>query len=333
MTAKQIIDKIKSGQIDPLYILHGEESYYIDLVTDYIEDNVLDGGAKAFNQMVLYGKDCDSKAVMDEARQYPMMAERRVVIIKEAQDMKSIGDLANYIKKPVPHTVLVISHKHKKIDKRTAFGKSIALAPIVLESNPLYDNQVPAWIKEYAQQIGLKVDMRVCSLMSDFLGSDLQKIANEMDKLLLNVGSKTQVTIEDVQDQIGVSKEYNVFELQNALGVKDVVKCQTIINYFKENEKNAPIQAVTASLFGYFMKVYMATQNLTSSDQELQRLLGIPSPYFVKDYRAAAKNYKAEDLHRILLKLSETDLKSKGVMHRSGEDAPLFQDLIQSILG
>ena len=331
MTHEDIIKDIKQGKFHPVYFLHGDEPYFIDVVSDYIEKNVLTEGEKAFNQVVVYGKDTEFKTIIDEARQFPMMSSYRVIILKEAQDMKSIGDLADYIKKPVPHTVLVISHKHKKIDKRTAFGKSIALAPIVLESNPLYDNQVPAWIKDYAQQINLRMDMRVCSLMSDFFGSDLQKIANEMDKLLLNIGSKSQVTIEDVQDQIGVSKEYNVFELQNALGLKDIIKSQTIINYFKENEKNAPIQAITASLFGYFMKVYMATQNLTSSDQELQRLLGIPSPYFVKDYRVAAKNFKAEDLQRILLKLSETDLKSKGVMHRSGEDAPLFQDLLNCI--
>jgi DNA polymerase III subunit delta len=332
LSASQLINEIKSGKIHPVYILHGEEPYYIDMVADYIEANLLDDMSKAFNQIIAYGKEIDAKAIVDEAKQYPMMSERRLIIVKEAQELKTLPDLADYIAKPVPHTVLVLCHKHKKLDKRTTFGKSADKLPGTFESKPLYDNQLPGWIGEYAKSIGLKLDVKLAHTLADYLGNDLHKISNELDKLLLNIGQLTPVTSEDIQDQIGISKEFNVFEYQNAIGIRDKTKIFHITNYFIENPKNAPIQVVVSNLYSYFTKLMIAIQHGSQNDQDLARLLGLGNAYFIKDYRSAARNFSLEGVKSILVYLSEIDLKSKGVMNRDASDEGLYRDLNHFIL-
>jgi len=333
LSAKDIISDLKKGKIAPVYILHGEEPFYIDQVSDWIEDHLLDEASRAFNQIVLYGKEADARLVIDEARQYPMMSQRRLIIIKEAADMKTINDLTDYIKKPVPHSTVVLCHKYKKIDKRTSFGKAADGAGIVvLESKKMYDNQLPNWVMERSRELNLQVDDKIANLLAEYLGNDLNKIDNELSKIKLNVGENKKVTVEEVQELVGMSKEYNVFELQSALAQKDIYKSWMMANYFAENPKAIPIQMAVSSLYGYFLKVLIAVQSKGGSDMEMQKALGLSSPFFVKEYRMAAGNFNEDHVRAILIKLKEIDLKSKGVMNRHSEDGPLYKDLVRFVL-
>ena len=327
MTAQAIISDIKKGQVAPVYILHGEEPYYIDLISDYIEHHLLDDSQKAFNQTVIYGKDADSKYVVDEARQYPMMSERRLIIVKEAQDLKNLNDLSVYIQKPVPHTVLVLCHKHKKIDKRSSLGKLLDKTNLVFESKPFYDNQLPNFITEYARHLNLQLDAVSTQLIADYLGNDLKKIANELDKLLINMGPGKKVTPDHIQDLIGISKEYNIFEYQNAIGSKDQNKTYHITNYFIDNPKSAPMPLIVTNLYSFFSKLLIAAQNHNKSDQELASLMGLNNAYFLKDYKIGVRNYSVSKILEILVYLSEVDLKSKGVNNRHSNDEGLYRDL------
>lgn len=332
MTAQDIIEGIKKGDIALVYLLHGEEAFYIDQVSDYIEEHLLDEGAKAFNQVVLYGREADARSIIDEARQYPMMSHRRLIILKEAADMKGINDLADYLKKPVPHSTLVICHKYKKIDKRTAFGKAATGKDIInLETKKLYDNQLPSWVSSRARETGLKLDDKGAQLLAEFLGNDLSKINNELEKIKLNVGTKVATT-DDIQNLVGISKEYNIFELQSALASKDHYKCWLIAHHMGENPKSNPIQMSVSSLYTYFTKVLISCQKSGASDGELQKELGLSSPFFLKEYRMAVRNFGEEKVRSILVKLMEIDLKSKGVMNRHAEDGPLYKELVRFVL-
>jgi DNA polymerase-3 subunit delta len=327
MTAQTIISEIKKGQVASLYILHGEEPYYIDLISDYIEHHLLDESEKAFNQTVIYGKDVDSKYIIDEARQFPMMSTRRLIIVKEAQDLKNFNDLSGYIQKPVPHSVLVLCHKHKKIDKRSALGKMLDKVNVVFESKPFYDNQLPNFIAEYARHLNLQIDPVSTQMIADYLGNDLKKIANELDKLLINLGTGKKVTVDHIQDLIGISKEYNIFEFQNAIGAKDLNKTYLITNYFIDNPKSAPMPLIVSNLFSFFSKLLIMAQNINKSDQELASLMGLNNAYFLKDYKIAVRNYSVTKILQILVFLSEIDLKSKGVNNRHSNDDGLYRDL------
>lgn len=332
MKVQEILRELESRKVRPVYLFHGEEAYYIDILTSWFEKNFLDEASKAFNQIVVYGKDADARMIMDEARQYPMMGSHRLVVVKEAQDMKSLPDLADYISNPAPHSVVVISHKYKKVDQRTKFAKSFDKHGLNFESKKLYDNQLPDWIKVYLTSKGLKIGTGESTLLAEYLGNDLSKISNELDKLILNLGSNATITANEIQEHVGISKEFNIFELQNALGLRDIHKSNLIVDYFAANTKTNPIQVVTTALYSYFVKVGMASQNQMNADGELQKILGLPSPYFVKDYRSAAKNYPVSKIRDIILQLRLTDLKSKGVLNRSVDEGGLMKELIYHIL-
>ena len=333
MTVDAIIKDISNKKLAPVYFFYGKESYYIDKLTQYCEQHILDETGKSFNQSVMYGKDVDAKRIMDELAQFPMMSTHRVIILKEAQDMKTIGDLLPIIEKPIPHGVLVISYKAEKVDKRSKFGKIITSQSITFESKPLYDNQLPAWIKDYASSIQLKIDIQVAQVLAEYLGNDLQKIANEVDKLKLNANAtSSQITMEHIQEQIGISKEFNVFELQKSLGEKDLMKCNIIVRYFANNPKASPIQMTVASLFNYFVKILIAQQNFSKSDGELMKILGVGSPFFIKEYKLAARNFTAQKLRSIIEHLRIVDLQSKGVGNKNLDDGALLTELVWDIL-
>ncbi len=331
MSYKAILNDLEAGKLANIYLFYGAEPYYIDKLTNYCEKNILEEGLKAFNQVTLYGKEADARRIIDELSQFPMMSPKRVVILKEAQDMKTFGDLLPIIEKPIPHGILVISYKNPKIDKRTKLGKIILQKSVVLESKTLYDNQVGAWIKEYAGEIGVKIDFESINLLVEYLGTDLQKISNEIDKLKLSANGQP-VTLDQIQDQIGISKEFNVFELQKALSEKNVVKANMIVQYFAQNQKSNPIQMTIASLFGYFMKVYITLQNGSQPDNVLMRSLGLGSPFFVKEYRMAARNYNIAKVRSVINMIKEVDLKAKGVGNRSLDSGALLTDLVFHIL-
>lgn len=331
MTHEQILLDLKAGKYKNIYLLHGDEPYFIDTIVAWMEHHILSEDAQAFNQTVVYGKDVDYKTIIDEARQYPLMSDKRVIIVKEAQEMKTLKDLSDYAKRPVPHTILILVHKHKTFDKRLALAKALS-DQLVFESKKMYDNQLPAWILGYARSIQLGIDDKMAQILADYLGNDLSKIANELDKLALSQGRGVKISLEVIQDQIGISKEFNVFELQKALGEKNKAKSFLIGKYFADNPKEIPIQVTVINLFGYFQKALIAAQYQSEGDAVLQKKLGLTTSYYVKDYRAVARNYPVSKIRSILMRIRTTDVESKGVNNKSKDDGQLLTELIYFIL-
>jgi len=337
MTAEDILKDLKNRKFKPLYLLHGEEPYYIDLVGNYVEHQLLSDADKGFNQTVLYGKDTEIMTVLGAAKRYPMMADYQVVLVKEAQDMKwgkddddkkSINPLLNYLENPLPSTILVFCYKYGKFDKRKKTYKAIEKNGLIFESTSLYDNKIPGWIESFVSDKGYKISQQATYMLSEYLGNDLSKIANELEKLMLNVSAGQEITLELVQNNIGISKEYNVFELQTALGKKDVFKVNQIVNYFEANPKANPIVLVLGNLNNFFSKVLAF--HYIKDRSNIARELGV-SPYFVKDYEQAARSYDYGKTMRIISYLREYDLKSKGV-DSNAEDGALLKELMFKIL-
>ncbi|SDD69624.1 DNA polymerase III, delta subunit [Mucilaginibacter pineti] len=339
MAAPDIIKDLKNKKYKPLYLLHGEEPYFIDLVSNYIEHNLLSDAEKGFNQTVVYGKDTEIMAVLNAAKRYPMMSDYQVVMVKEAQDMKwgkdddnkkSIDPLLSYLENPLPSTILVFCYKYGKFDKRKKTYKAIDKNGLIFESAPLYDSKVPAWIEGYISDKGYKINGQASAMLSEYLGNDLSKIANELEKLMLNVAAGQEITLKHIHDNIGISKEYNVFELQAALGKKDAYKVNQIINYFEANPKANPIVLVLGNLNNFFSKVLAYHYVKDKSQQNLARELGV-NPYFVKDYELAGRSYNYPKTMQIISYLREYDLKSKGV-DSNAPHGELMKELMFKIL-
>src|SRR5476651_117223 len=299
MTAPEILKDIKNRKYKPIYLLHGDEPYFIDQVSNYVEHHLLPDAEKGFNQTVLYGKDTDVMTVLNASKRYPMMADYQVVLVKEAQEMKwgsesddkkSINPLLSYLENPLPSTILVFCYKYGKFDKRKKTYKAIEKNGLIFESAPLYDSKIPAWIEGFISDKGYKINQQASAMLSEYLGNDLSKIANELEKLMLNIAAGQEIILKLVQDNIGISKEYNVFELQTALGKKDVLKVNQIINYFEANPKANPIVVVLGTLNNYFTKVLRYHYAADKSPQGLARELGV-SPFFIKDYEQAARTF------------------------------------------
>ncbi len=334
ISAEQILANLKHGEYHPVYLLHGTESYFIDQISDHIEENALNDMEKAFNQLILYGRDTDYQAVIDNARRYPVGAPRQVIIIKEAQDMKTLAELTAYVEQPAPMTVLVICHKHKSLSMATRLGKALKAKAVVFESKPLYDNQVPAWIQQYLKSKKLTVQQEIAGLIGDYLGTDLSKIANELDKLALNLPAKSEVSRQDIETHIGISKDFSIFELQNAIGERNTVKVNRIVHYFEANPKKNPIQMVIGTLYGFFSKIYMMHFLRNTPENELINALGLRSAYFLKDYRLAARNFPLEKTEKAIGILKTYDLRSKGVEFNSTgkPENELLREMVWRIL-
>lgn len=328
---QKILADLKQGNYQPVYFLHGDEPYFIDQISNYIESKILQEHERAFNQMVLYGKDVKAEQVIDACRQFPMMASHRVVVLKEAQEMRDIKLLESYVEQPSSSTILCLCYKHKKLDLRSKFGKIVKAKAVMFQSKKLYDNQVAAYVGKMVAARKRKIDAPAAALIAEYIGADLSTLHNELEKLFVQVQEGTTITASQVQSQIGISKEYNVFELQTALGKRDYLKVFRIAKYFQANpKKNNPI-AITGSLFRYFTGVYIAAQYTRASDQDLARKLAV-NPYFVKDYRVAAKNYSIDRLENIFHVLKTYDLKSKGVGNKSFMENTLLVEMLVKIL-
>ncbi len=348
----QILLDLKRKIFKPVYFLSGEEAYYIDVISDYIENNVLENSDKEFNQTVVYGKDADLVSILGLAKQFPMMSEHNVVIVKEAQNIKELNKSAasddggggsknesnnatqqflNYITNPQPSTILVFCFKYKTIDKRSAIAKALQKNAVFLETKKLYDNQVPEWINEYVKEKKYTIGPKATLLMAEFLGNDLSKISNEIDKLLISLPEGKEVTADLIQDNIGISKDYNVFELQDALAKKDVLKANRIINHFAANEKDNPAPLVLISLYGYFSKILKYHFLQDKSKFAAAQALGV-NPFFVDGYAKAALNYNSSKLKLIFSYLKEIDLKSKGVDNSGVTYGELLKELVFKIL-
>ncbi|MCB0556863.1 MAG: DNA polymerase III subunit delta [Phaeodactylibacter sp.] len=334
MELNQILKELKAGQYHPIYFLHGEEPYFIDVVSDYIEDKVLGEAEKAFNQTIFYGKEVDHLAVLDTARRYPMMAQRQVVLIKEAQEMRSLADLLGYVEKPMETTLLVICHKHKKFNFNSKFGKALKQQAVVFESKSLYDNQVPDWIHAYLKGKKLAITPKAAELIAEYLGSALAKVANELDKLAINLPAGTEVTEKHVEAHIGISKDYNIFELQKALSQRDILQANRIVNYFADNPKKNPLPVLIGSLYSYFSKVYQFHFAKNLPEKELLTTLQLRSNFFLREYRTAARNFPPAKAEQAITLLKEYDLKSKGVGYNSTgkPEGELMKELVWRLL-
>ncbi|WP_372751196.1 DNA polymerase III subunit delta [Labilibaculum sp.] len=332
MTFEDILKSLKKKEYAPIYFLMGEESFFIDKITDYIIDNALQESERDFNQSILYGKDTDIGSIVTTARRFPMMSERQLVVVREAQNIKNIDQLLPYILNPLRSTILVINYKYKSLDKRKNFTKELAKNAVLFESKKIYENQIPDWIKAYTQKLGYQIESKACFLLAEFLGNNLSKITNALDKLTINLSDTKKISPLDIEKNIGISKDFNNFELQNALGKKDVFKANQIINYFATNQKNNPMVVTIALLHSYFSKVlkYYFIKN-KMNDKTIASALQI-NPFFVKDYKLAAKNYNPKKLVSIVSLLREYDLKSKGFGDVSTKHGDLLKELIFKIL-
>ncbi|WP_092470740.1 DNA polymerase III subunit delta [Winogradskyella thalassocola] len=331
---KKLVAAIQKGDLKPIYFLMGEEAYYIDKISDYIEDNVLDETEKGFNQMVLYGRDVTIDDIVSNAKRYPMMAERQVVIVKEAQDLsRTIEQLAQYAANSQPSTVLVINYKYKKIDKRKALYKAINKhGGIVFESKKMYENQVADWIRRVLAGQNYNISPKAAQMLVEFLGTNLSKIDNELNKLKIVLPEGTQITPDHIEQNIGISKDFNNFELRKAVGERNVLKAHQIAKYFAENPKDNPIVVSVALLFGFFSQLLHLHGMSDRNPRSVASALKV-NPYFVNEYLDAARNYPMKKVSYIIGLLRETDVKSKGVGANAIPQGDLLKELLVKILG
>jgi DNA polymerase III subunit delta len=332
VTFEEIMSDLKNRIYKPVYFLAGEEPYYIDLITNYIEENVLPEAEKDFNYMVLYGEDTSIPVIIETSRRFPMMSNHQVIIVKEAQTLKKIDDLAFYIEKPLLSTILVFNYKYKVLDKRTKLYKLIVNNAVYFESNRLRDYQVPPWIERYLMLKGIKTEPNASAMLTEYLGTDLHKIVNELDKLLINLpAGRPVITTGLIEKNIGISKDYNNFELQKAVGEKNILKANMIVHYFAGNSRDNPITLTISSLFSYFTKVLTYHYLTDKSKNNVASVLKI-NPFFVKDYETTAAKYSVKKTVEIIGLLRTYDMKSKGFGDLSSTPGDLLKELVYKIL-
>ncbi|MEM9648982.1 MAG: DNA polymerase III subunit delta [Bacteroidota bacterium] len=329
---KEIVTNIKQGNPSPIYFLMGEEPYYIDKISQYVAENVLTEDEKGFNQMVLYGKDTSVDDIVGNAKRFPMMAQHQVVIVKEAQHLsRTIENLTSYAEQPQPTTILVICYKYKKLDKRKKLYKTIQKNGVLFESKKLYENQVSEWIRRTLSGKKYKITPKASQMLVEFLGTDLSKISNELDKLSLVVPKGEEITPELIEQHIGISKDYNNFELKKAIGERNVGKATRIVDYFAQNPKDNPF-VVTVTLLNTFFTQLLQYHGLKDhSPGNVAKVLGV-SPYFVNEYTVAAKNYPMKKVSHIISSLRTLDLKGKGVGANNMAQRELLKELLTEIV-
>ena len=332
VTYEEIISDLKNRIFKPVYFLAGEEPYFIDLITEYIQEKVLPEAEKAFNQIVLYGDDTNIAAIIDTARRFPMMASHQVLIIKEAQSLKKLDDLIIYLEKPLLSTILVFSYKYNTIDKRTKLYKTLESHGIYFESARIRDYLIPAWIERYLMLKGIKTDPSASAMLTEYLGTDLHKIVNELDKLIITLPpGKPFITTALIEKNIGISKDYNNFELQKAIGEKNILKANMIVQYFANNPKDNPITLSIASLFGFFSKLLTFHYLTDKSKNNVAAVLKV-NPFFVKEYENSASKYNVSKTVQIISLLRTYDMKSKGYSDPGTDPGDLLKELVFRIL-
>ena len=332
MTFEEIFKQLNEKIYRPIYFLMGEEPYFIDRITEHIAANVLTEEEKTFNQMILYGKDTDIPTVINTAKRFPMMASRQVVIVREAQNLYRIEDLIHYVENPLESTLLVINYKYKKLDKRKKLFKALEKNSILFESKRLYDDKIPPWINSYLRSRGKKIEPKAAIILTEYLGNDLGKIANELEKLIIVLKAEQDtITSADIERNIGISKDYNNFELNNALAQRNVLKANRIVQYFGANQKNHPIILTITSVYQFFSKVLKYHFLADKSSRNVASALGI-QPFFVREYETAARNYTTAKTVRVISLLREYELKSKGFGNVSAVPGELLKELIYKII-
>lgn len=329
---RQIVEDIKSKNTKPIYFLMGEEAYYIDLISDYIEHNILTEEEKGFNQMVLYGRDVTIEDIVGMAKRFPMMSEKQVIIIKEAQDLsRTIENLLSYAEDPQPSTILVICYKYKTLDKRKKLAKVVASTGCLFESKRLYDNQVHEWVISTLQEKGYQIEPKAAHMLVEYLGTNLSKIINELDKLTLVLEKGVRITATDVEQNIGISKDFNNFELRKAIGEKEFVKANQIVNYFSQNPKSNPLVMTISLLNSFFTQLLMYHGLKDKGKINVSKALKI-NPYFVNEYQSAARNYPMRKVAEVIARLRDADMKSKGVGAYNLSHGDLLKELLFKIM-
>ncbi len=331
MSVEKIISDWKKKVFQPVYWLEGEEDFFINKAVNFAEHHILPESEASFNLTIFYGKDANWADIINACRRYPMFAERQVVLLKEAQQMRDVEKLESYIENPLASTVFVVSYKEKKLDARKKFAKLVKEKGVLLTTKKIYDKELPEWTQQLIQSKGLTINPRALALLVDHIGNDLTRIENEIDKLSVNLGNRTVISEDDIEQYIGVSKDYNVFELQSALAAKDLARAITIVQYFEANPKAAPIQLVLPSLYSFFSKVFMVFGANTSDEKTIATSIGV-NPYFIKDYVQAAKLYTYPGVENVLLLLHAYNLKSVGVGNAGTEDASLLKEMLVKMM-
>lgn len=331
MSAEKIISDWKKGLFKPVYWLEGDEPYFIDQVVNYAEHHILSESEVGFNLTVFYGRDADWTAIVNACRRYPMFSERQVVLLKEAQQMRDVEKLEAYIDSPQPSTIFVVSYKEKKVDARTKFAKVLKQKGEMFTTKKMYDNQLPDWVSQMVQKHQLAITQRALLLLVDHIGNDLSRLQNEVEKIAVNLNGRKEITEEDIETFVGISKEFNVFELQDAVVKKDLPKAIRIIKYFEANPKAAPIQMILPALYNFFSKVFMVFALPSKDERSIAAALGI-NPFFAKDYATAARNYDFRSTEKVLLLLHKYNLRSIGIDDAGTEDADLMKELLVKIM-
>jgi DNA polymerase-3 subunit delta len=331
MSIERIISDWKKKIFKPIYWLEGEEDFFIDKVMDFAEHHILAESETSFNLTVFYGRDANWADVVNACCRYPMFAERQVVLLKEAQHMRDIDKLESYVEKPLSSTVFVVAYKEKKVDGRTKLAKMLREKGEMVTTKKMYDNQLPEWTSELIQSKGFSISQKALFILVDHIGNDLSRIDNEVNKVLVNLGMRKNINEDDIEKYVGISKEYNPFELQDALAKKDITKAIRIIQYFERNPKAGPIQLILPTLYNLFSKTYMIFGQTSKDEKAIATSIGV-SPYFVRDYMLASRNYGYEGVENALLLLHSYNLKSVGVKDTGTSDASLMKELVAKIL-
>ena len=331
MSAEKILGDWKKKLFKPVYWLEGEEDFYIDKIMDYAEHKLLPESEAGFNLTVFYGKDANWSDVVNACMRYPMFAEKQVVLLKEAQQMKDIDKLDPYIEKPLSSTIFVVSYKEKTLDKGTKLYKTIKKDGEIFTSEKVKDYKMVEWVTDYTTQQGFKMDQKAVILLVDFVGNDLSRITNEIEKITVNLGKRNTITEDDIEKYVGVSKEYNAFELQSAMSKKNLAKAITIIQYFESNPKAAPIQLVLPALYGFFSKLYVIFGMADKSENAVKSLF-YNNPFAAREALGAMKLYGYEGIEKALLLLHEYNLKSVGVNDTGTSDGSLLKEMVVKMM-
>jgi DNA polymerase-3 subunit delta len=331
--AKKILTDLKAKKYSPVYLLQGEETYYIDLIAGYIENNVLSESEKGFNQVIVYGKDSPVNVILTHARRFPMMAERQVVIVREAQDIPDLQKEAgaklmlDYLTRPVPSTLLVLCHMHKSLDKRRELGKKADQLAVSANFKKAYDSQLPSFVQDYIESKGYSIEDKGVRVLCEYVGNDLNRLTNEIDKVLIGEEKGKVLSADNLMKQVGISREFNIFELQKALIMKDTFLASRIVNYFEANTRRNPVIPLVAFLYSFFSKLMIAASAQIMNEKELVSALKI-SPFAAKDYSSALRNYHALQIARNISLLREADLRLKGVNSGSMNEGAILKELV-----
>ena len=327
-----IISKINNKVYSPVYFLMGEETFYIDLISNMLETCILTEDEKEFNQTILYGKDSSVEEIVSYCKRYPMMSKYQVIILKEAQDLsRKIEQFSDYMLNPLISTILIINYKYKSLDKRKKLFKNIQKFGIILDCQKLYDNKIPDWIINQLRLDNYSINIKACQMLVDYLGNDLNKINNQLNKLKIIFSSEVEISPQHIQDHIGISKDYNVFELRNAIGSGDITKALTISAYFSSNSKQYPIQMTLSSLFNFFIQIFQYHSLNNKSEINISTILGI-NRFFVKDYIIASKLYSMKKISSIISLIKDCDLKTKGVGGSNSSEKDILRQLLVEIM-